>query len=71
MPFFGAGGNTSGDDNMTSNQFQHFPSIREKRKVDCLKDTTPSFLALGRERERTRWFKNRFFEKSRDWKCIF
>ena len=55
-----------GDDNMSSSQVQHFPSIWEKRKEDCLEHTAPSFLALGRERKRLRWLKNRFFEKSRD-----
>ena len=40
---------------MTTRQaarFKHFPSIREKRKEDCLEHTAPSFLALGRERKR-------------------
>ena len=27
-----------GDDNTSSSQVQHFPSIREKRKEDCLED---------------------------------
>ena len=58
------------DDNTSSNQVQHFPSIREKRKVDCLEDTAPSFLALGRERE-IKMVQDQIFEKSRDWKCIF
>ena len=60
-----------GGDNSSSSQVQHFPSIREKRKEDCLEDTAPSFLALGMEKKRLRWLKNRFFEKSRDWKCMF
>ena len=51
-----------GNYNTSSSQVQQFPSIREKIKVDCLEDTAPSFTALGRERERSRWFKNRFFE---------
>ena len=60
-----------GDDNTSSSKVQYFPSIREKRKEDCLEDTASSFLALGRERKILRWLKNRFFEKLRDWKCMF